>query len=296
MIDFPVKYNNGNCSVTITENGTKIREYEDVACPVYPESIDLKITNKCDAGCKFCHENSVPYGSHSDIEKIKRMFNGIDYPIEIAIGGGDPFSHPDLYELLSFFRGKGYISNITINSFHLNRSMIWINDLIDRKLVYGVGISYNKEFIKDAIRIGNKDNIVIHLINGYHGYKDIVDCTGYGFRKILILGYKNYGRGIKYNKDFKKDIDMKSNQIKLILSKVINSGITVAFDNLAIEQLNVKSMVKDFDDLYMGDEGSFTFYIDAVKKQFAVSSSDLIRMDIGMKSIKQMFSKVLMLK
>ncbi len=50
------KYNNGNTVVTIFEDGTKIREFEDGVKPFsnFPESIDIKLTNKCDLGCKFC--------------------------------------------------------------------------------------------------------------------------------------------------------------------------------------------------------------------------------------------------
>ena len=46
---------------------------------------------------------------------------------------------------------------------------------------------------------------------------------------------------------------------------------TLAFDNLAIKQLelDVKNKYKD---LYQGDDGKFSFYIDAVKEVFAKSS------------------------
>ena len=59
-----LKYINGNYNVTLSlKDGTKIRETEeDEFIPSRPESIDIKITNKCDIGCPFCHENSIAEG------------------------------------------------------------------------------------------------------------------------------------------------------------------------------------------------------------------------------------------
>ena len=51
--------------------------------------------------------------------------------------------------------------------------------------------------------------------------------------------------------------------------------IVVSFDNLAIEQLEVKRLVKDdeWEEFYMGDDGNFTYYIDMVERKFAQSST-----------------------
>jgi hypothetical protein len=48
----------------------------------------------------------------------------------------------------------------------------------------------------------------------------------------------------------------------------------VSFDNLAIKQLTVqKNLIEEeFEKYYMGDDGSFTMYIDLVKEEFGVSS------------------------
>ncbi|MCK9470133.1 MAG: polymorphic toxin-type HINT domain-containing protein [Bacilli bacterium] len=49
------KYKNGNYTVTLFSDGTKIRENDlDHFRADFPESMDLKITNKCDMGCIFC--------------------------------------------------------------------------------------------------------------------------------------------------------------------------------------------------------------------------------------------------
>jgi len=56
-------YQNGNTLVNLYNDGTKTREYEGEPKPVFPESIDVKITNYCDAGCTFCHEKSTRLGN-----------------------------------------------------------------------------------------------------------------------------------------------------------------------------------------------------------------------------------------
>ena len=61
-------YTNGNYKVSIYDDGTKIRENNlDNLTPDTIESMDIKITNCCDMGCPFCHENSLPDGEHGDI-------------------------------------------------------------------------------------------------------------------------------------------------------------------------------------------------------------------------------------
>lgn len=48
-------YKNGNYKVFIFDDGTMIRHTEDDTYrPEFPDSMDIKITNKCDMGCKFC--------------------------------------------------------------------------------------------------------------------------------------------------------------------------------------------------------------------------------------------------
>ena len=59
------EYQNGNYSVKIYDDGTKIRENDfNFFEPEYPESMDMKITNACDMMCPFCHEASVPNGEY----------------------------------------------------------------------------------------------------------------------------------------------------------------------------------------------------------------------------------------
>ena len=70
-------YNNGNYNVAIYDDGTKIRDNGNdsrIFTPEFPESIDLKITNYCDKGCKFCLKPSaqiVTQGGSKSISEIQ---------------------------------------------------------------------------------------------------------------------------------------------------------------------------------------------------------------------------------
>ena len=80
-----------------------------------------------------------------------------------------------------------------------------------------------------------------------------------------------------------------------ILPEMVNNGWfnTVSFDNLAIEQLKPRRLLTDeqYDEFYMGDDGSHTMYVDLVNNQFAVSSTATERFPV-MDNIKDMFDKV----
>ena len=93
------RYTNGNYNVSIFEDGTKIRENElDSLDPNFPENIDLKITDFCDAGCLYCHENSTKNGLHGDLDVA--FIETLKPYTELAIGGGNPLDHPSLVPFL----------------------------------------------------------------------------------------------------------------------------------------------------------------------------------------------------
>lgn len=48
------KSRNGNYEIEIYDDGTKNRIHDGNPQPEYPESLDVKFSDYCDAGCKFC--------------------------------------------------------------------------------------------------------------------------------------------------------------------------------------------------------------------------------------------------
>ena len=68
----------------------------------------------------------------------------------------------------------------------------------------------------------------------------------------------------------------------------------VSFDNLALEQLNVKRLLteEEWSEFFMGEDGNFTFYLDLVEGTFGKNSLATKRYFI-MDNIDDMFQKIL---
>ncbi len=263
------RYQNGNCEVALYADGTKTREYEGEPRPQFPESVDLKITDWCDGKCAWCHERSTVNGKHADIDNVLRIVNDLPRGVEIAIGGGDPFSHPELPRILSELSSRGLISNITVNGKHLHRHREAIQKYRARHWIYGLGITYAEEEEWNIEEIAD-ENTVIHFIAGVHF---VLDARSWARdRKILVLGYKDYGRGAEHL----NDAVLKNHRSwRYWIGPIIRNSHLVSFDNLALKQLRIQEQVKPevWESKYMGDDGQFTMYVDAVNMEYAVSST-----------------------
>lgn len=295
-------YKNGNYNVHIFEDGTKVRENKlDFFKPEFPESFDLKITNKCDRGCLYCHENSIVNGKHGDILNLPFIDSMHPYT-EIAIGGGNPLEHPDLYKFLELCKEKQFIPSMTVNQFHFMKYKEYLKALCDEKLIYGLGISLTNVHERDFIKnVKEFPNAVIHVINGIVSIDELEHLSKNNL-KILILGYKMFRRGESYYKHFNtdtidNDINKKKVDLYVKLPEIIHEGWfrVVSFDNLAITQLNPeRSLEKDeWNEFYLGDDGFATMYIDAVEGKFARSSTSPLdkRYDIT-SNITDMFNVI----
>lgn len=279
------EYINGNYKVRLFSDGTKIRfTNDDEFHPEFPESIDLKITNRCDLRCLMCHEISTPSGKNGNLNHL--FINTLNKGTELAIGGGNPLEHKDLIPFLQRMKEQGIICNITVNQIHLIKHKLLIQELIDDKLIYGLGVSISKDlFLDEIIEFSNRNtNTVIHVIAGVIDLKTLEKLYDKNL-KLLVLGYKTVGRGIEYySKTVEENISYIENNI-MDISKHFN---VVSFDNLSIKQLMMEEKVDDFNLLYMGDDGEFTMYIDLVKNEFASSSISSIRYKLK-DDIKEMF-------
>lgn len=272
------EYKNGNYSVSINlDNGTKIRENNlDNLTPAFAENCDVTISTVCDGGCKWCYMDCTPDGKHGDIMNPK-FLDTLHEWTELAINGND-LSHPDLIPFLEKMKEKNIIVNITVNQKHFEAKQDMIRKLYSSKLINGLGVSLVKptyEFIK---LIKQYPNAVIHTIAGITNTDDY-RLLAFNDLKVLILGYKDVGRGKSYldnDIEFRSNIEIDMRILSYWIETMINDNWfkVISFDNLALEQLNVKRLLSDdeWNEFYAGDEGSHTFYIDLVEKKFAKNS------------------------
>ena len=297
------QYQNGNYSVTILSDGTKIRENDlDFFDAEFPESMDIKITNACDMGCPMCHEDSRPDGKHGDILNLP-FLDSLHEFTELAIGGGNPLSHPNFIPFLHLLKERKLIANVTVNEVHFLKNIPLLLELTEQGLIYGLGVSYTGGDRENTYRFADEvskfPNAVIHIINGIVGVEQGAWLSERNHElKILILGYKDFRRGANHHAKVGQVVDNKMHDMYEYLPQIVENGWfkTVSFDNLAISQLDVKRLMseEEWKIFYMGDDGrdgelsSASMYVDAVAGQFARNSCSAERFPVT-NNITEMF-------
>ena len=290
-------YNNGNYTVFLnTENGTKIRyNNSDVLICDRPESMDVKITNKCNHGCLFCHENSTSMGQEATYNILKEFAANVLPYTEIAVGGGNLMCNLEHTEFfLKELQKTKAISSITVQQQDFIEFYYVIKKWIEEKLVYGVGVSVDNptnnllhEYLQDC------PNAVIHTIVGMYDENYFKPLMNKGY-KILFLGFKSFRRGSKYYQAKEKFIQENTEWLNNNIVSLNKAFKVISFDNLALEQLNMKEKVsqKMWDTLYCGDDGCFTFYVDLVEQTYTLNSTTLERQSINGQTPVEMFKDI----
>ena len=289
------RYQNGNYTVTLLDDGTKIRENDlDELIPAFAENCDVKITDRCDGGCPFCYEGCTPNGKHGDILN-KKFLDTLHPYTELAINGND-LSHPDLTTFLGVLKEKKIIVNMTVNQIHFEKNQYYIRNLVDMGLIYGLGISLKEPTQKFVELVKQYPNAVIHTINGVTTVGDYYALANNGL-KVLILGYKELCRGHEYMSHHALTIKHIQTGLYNTLKTMVDEGWfeVVSFDNLAIEQLDIKRLLseEEWNEFYMGDDAQYTFYLDLVENKFSKNSlaSENERYDL-LDDIDEMFEVI----
>ena len=275
MLKVLANYTNGNYNVMLMEDGTKLRmSNEDHFEPAFAESYDIKITSVCTgSNCEYCYEGCGPKGKYAALNQP--FFDTIHPGTEIAINGND-LSHPELFDFLQRMKNRSVIVNMTVNQIHFEKYFdilkAWMND----KLIWGLGVSLVEPTTKFIMMMKQIPNAIIHVINGIVTVPQLIKLADNNF-KVLILGYKQLQRG----KDYYESNSFYVGELQRDLNKTLFDEIipqnwfnNISFDNLALEQLNVREHVnrEAWEKNYLGEDGQFSFYIDAVDGTFAKNS------------------------
>lgn len=308
------EYINGNHRVQLFSDGTKIKETiepdADHFTYAFPENADIKITDFCDNGCAYCHENSTINGKHGDLRSLEPLFRTMHQGQELAIGGGNALAHPDLVWMLELLHDIGVVSNITVNQNHVVQYRDLLEKLVSDGLVHGIGVSLMNSADAESFKVIDSlgDNVVIHTIAGILSQKDVKALVG---RKVLILGYKDLRRGHSYLDKQGDDIRKNMEWLKGAMPRLSKLFKCMSFDCLGIEQLDPQHVLGIPDDEYYalfqgsdtdvtdsdGNITCATMYIDcvtmtcarmstaALDKRFAFSGNETIE-DLFAKSIQ----------
>ena len=253
---FPIKYQNGNVLVRLYEDGTKFRYCKGIPKPAFPESIDLKIINRCHVGCEFCHEDSRPNGRLANLGITLQRISCLPKGVEIAIGGGDLAQHPDLYSFIKDLRELEYVVSVTIR---YGKPIGIASSLINGM----IGLSGTP--IEQVHYLNSDTKVIQHVIAGITEVEDLMN-----YQKVLVLGFKHFGRAQKMDQSI---VHANLDRWRKNIHRYLGTR-HIMFDNLAIEQLDLRRFYSDegWRKLYMGDDGQFSMYVDAVTGKFAINS------------------------
>jgi hypothetical protein len=179
----------------------------------------------------------------------------------------------------------GYIVNLTVNQGHLKRDLIMLNKLIDNGLIKGLGVSY-RSALKFSVpeEILNYEHTVFHVICGIDSFSNVASLINNGVNKILLLGEKNFG----YNKGRVDLTTRKHKEWYWWVHKLFSMFNVVSFDNLALEQLNIKRFFTN-NNWEVFNQGEHSFFVDSVNGYFAPSSRSDDKTNWNTTTIKNYF-------
>ena len=279
---------NGNYKYMLDlKTGSKIRVVpEPPALPPFPETVDLKVTNKCFGACPWCHENSTPHARETNWDKLRELLYTFPGGVEVAIGGGDPVEFPHLKAALQILLEAQNIPSLTVNTRTLLANADRLRPLMVENLFYGLGISVSsaKDIDEKLKDIFSYDKAVLHVIAGITShvvlgqilekYERLVGRPA----KVLILGYKDFGRGKITNQaaeiTIKNKIKGLQDWLKDYFSGKDVGAELISFDTRGVRQLEVEKLAgSGFSRNYMGDDGEFSMYINAHEEYASISSA-----------------------
>jgi hypothetical protein len=245
-----------------------------------PELVDLKITDYCAAGCKFCYQSSTEAGKHASMKTLRSTINLLAKMkvFEIAIGGGEPTDHPDFVEILKEIAGHEMVANFTTLSDR------WLADPAKLQAVQtyvkAIGVSCSSakglalvEEINATVNPGwQRVKVMAQHVVGAQPLWVTAEFINAALSKkipILLLGYKNVGFGKEFTRhDEGQDVAF---FLKMAVSSFKDASVSV--DTALLDQHpSIPSLLGAPIALTTSPEGKFSCYIDAVTKRMAASS------------------------
>lgn len=266
-------YRNGTYYVKIYSDGTKYRFASlDSFIPDFAESMDVCISECCCNRCDFCYAGCSPDGKECDFDKYSKLLDSLHPYTEIAINFNNPI-HGHIESFLEKMAEKKVIVNATIRQDDFEKNIDYLHELTRKHLIWGLGISLSNATEEFVEKVKQFPGAVIHVINGIFKPEDC-EILKDNDLKLLILGYKQVGRGSDYYYSDINNIKINQTWLYEYLPTMPEKFKVVSFDNNALEQLNAKRLMDDeeWEEFYQGDEGEISFFINLVQGYFARDS------------------------
>jgi organic radical activating enzyme len=254
-----------------------------------PLLVDLKITDYCDKGCSYCYQDSTVQGKHADYAEIAELLDKLSTlkVFEVALGGGEPASHPNFIDILKYSKRVGIVPNFTTRNYKILDDKDSLKNLLN--LIGGVALSVatldelsylidkRKELIgihyDDLSKIGVQ--IIPALWTKENFKKLLITCRQNNIR-VTLLGLKSSGRG-KTTKALRGNAETTWVSVATKLAREDRKS-GEGCPRLSIDTQLAAKYGKELEEsglpswLYHIEEGKYNMYIDAVDKKYGPSS------------------------
>jgi MoaA/NifB/PqqE/SkfB family radical SAM enzyme len=271
----------------------------------FPELVDLKITNYCNYGCSYCYQSSTTKGKHAITENIRTIVDILDSSnvMEIAIGGGEPTSHPDFWKILHYIRNKNIMTGFATRNYELHKHKDYYNILSNSNSI-AFSCNTTDDVNKVIVCINEMENNLkkMHYMSRPSFYiqcilellsekelENISELCSDNRLNLTLLGYKNFGKGVSYNNE---NIKVPEGWIKTLKKYVYLNKVA---DSIIVKNFKKELLESGCDRLMLvGEEGKFSCYVDAVKLIMAPSSftkENILKLNLNNKNILEEFSR-----
>jgi len=289
--EFLVKSADQSNNGPATEEWRKLYPQRRSAFSPSPETIDISITDWCDFGCEYCYQDSTVKQKAAKAGLVEQVIKSFDHtPYQVAIGGGEPTSHPAFHEILASARKLGTVPNYT------TAGHIWRPEVIEATNKYcgGVSLTFHAwkgwDWFEATYRKWKKAlkvQLNVHLIAD----KDVTENLSYliemqkvvgPINLVLLAYYPDVGRsslqGIMPNHVYQ-------HSLPLFLKKALDKKMKIAFSEGLLAYFFSRPSI-GIDTRYASkSEGLFSCYVDPRGRMSASSfdppskGHELIRLD-----------------
>lgn len=172
-----------------------------------PEPVDIKLTDYCNIGCSFCYQDSTKAGEHADHDVIRKLTWALrDLRVfEVALGGGEPTTHPHFNSIVDSFAWGGVVPNFT------TRNLAWLcapllsDAIIEKCGAFAFSANTATEVSQLCTALESRPNVkekltiqhIVGLDEEPWAFQNLLSVCAQAQVPVTLLGYKAVGRGKK---------------------------------------------------------------------------------------------------